>query len=346
MSLLGKIGSNVFFAGFQEKNNADYRMEVWKYNGTSSSLITNLHPTGDGFMGQKAGIMGNYLYYSGDNGTVKGLFKTDGSTTTLVKEIPNLIGNLEYLELNGVLYFVVDKASGSAELWKSDGTTAGTSLLTDLILSPSKEDLVSMHVLNGECFVHLAVLDFEDQPVSVRLWKSNGTVGGTVQLHAGGMASAIDLDEVNYEYQNGASVLNNELYFLGVDSNHGYEIWKTDGTVAGTQLAVDLNIGKASSYPSQFVRYNDEIILAANNGIYGQELFKLSTVNPCPEQLNPVGTVSGNLSANLTISTGTPNDIQNGSNVTYQAGQYIQLNPGFKTGTNTVFLTKLMGGCP
>ena len=68
-------------------------------------------------------------------------------------------------------------------------------------------------------------------------------------------------------------------------------------------------------------------------------------LNTCPEVVQVTGTINSNQKADQSIVTLSPNNIQAGTSVTYQAGNYIQLNPGFSTGTNSVFITKLLAGC-
>ena len=67
--------------------------------------------------------------------------------------------------------------------------------------------------------------------------------------------------------------------------------------------------------------------------------------NPCPDNLMPTGLISMDQKANLSIQNVGNNTINLGISVIYQAGNYIQLNPGFSTGTNSVFMTKLLSGC-
>jgi ELWxxDGT repeat protein len=38
--------------------------------------------------------------------------------------------------------------------------------------------------------------------------------------------------------------------FVGHDATHGYELWKSDGTTAGTSMVVDLNPGTGEAFPS------------------------------------------------------------------------------------------------
>ena len=44
--------------------------------------------------------------------------------------------------------------------------------------------------------------------------------------------------------------LNNVIYFDGSEAAHGLELWKNDGSVAGTSLVADISPGPASSSPS------------------------------------------------------------------------------------------------
>ena len=69
---------------------------------------------------------------------------------------------------------------------------------------------------------------------------------------------------------------------------------------------------------------------------------------PCPEAISFYsGTISSSVKANQYITNIVGEHLLVGGNdtVIFQAGNYIQLNPGFSTGTNAVFITKLMGGC-
>ena len=45
--------------------------------------------------------------------------------------------------------------------------------------------------------------------------------------------------------------MNGALFFAAQDIEHGNELWKTDGTLAGTVLVKDINPGTASSNPSK-----------------------------------------------------------------------------------------------
>jgi ELWxxDGT repeat protein len=50
---------------------------------------------------------------------------------------------------------------------------------------------------------------------------------------------------VSFSYLNGLTAVGNTLYFIANDTA-GYELWKSDGTTAGTIQAMDFNPGRAS----------------------------------------------------------------------------------------------------
>ena len=49
------------------------------------------------------------------------------------------------------------------------------------------------------------------------------------------------------DYLGAAINLSGTLYFVGNDGANGYELWKSDGTTAGTVMVKDIAPGSASS---------------------------------------------------------------------------------------------------
>jgi ELWxxDGT repeat protein len=137
--------------------------------------------------------------------------------------------------LNGKLYFVFRTETFPATpsaLWESDGTNAGTHIVTDL---PGFSYGDRMYGLNGKLyFVN------SNSATGRELWTSDGTSSGT---H---LVRDINLGTANSD----VSVVGNKngyLYFTANDGQHGQELWRTDGTSSGTTLVVDLTPGSASS---------------------------------------------------------------------------------------------------
>ncbi len=79
-------------------------------------------------------------------------------------------------------------------------------------------------------------------------------------------------------YQNLSSprnlkAVNNTLYFNADNGANGRELWKSDGTNAGTVLVADLNPA-GSSTPVPLVGINGVLYFTADNGSAGRELWK------------------------------------------------------------------------
>jgi ELWxxDGT repeat protein len=63
------------------------------------------------------------------------------------------------------------------------------------------------------------------------------------------------------------------LYFVAEDVAAGAELWRTDGTVAGTRRVVDLLPGPEGSQPRILTPFADRLAFTANDGRTGTELW-------------------------------------------------------------------------
>src|SRR5215203_2217376 len=52
-------------------------------------------------------------------------------------------------------------------------------------------------------------------------------------------------------------------FFRARDSEHGVELWKTNGTAAGTSLVKDINPGNAGSYPEYLTPFRGMLYFVA-----------------------------------------------------------------------------------
>ncbi|MEB3831575.1 ELWxxDGT repeat protein, partial [Phormidium sp. CCY1219] len=58
------------------------------------------------------------------------------------------------------------------------------------------------------------------------------------------------------------------------DGTNGFELWKSDGTAAGTVLVKDIRSGSGSSNPSNLTNINGTLYFGADDGTNGFELWK------------------------------------------------------------------------
>ncbi|MBA4192738.1 MAG: hypothetical protein C0467_32635, partial [Planctomycetaceae bacterium] len=68
--------------------------------------------------------------------------------------------------------------------------------------------------------------------------------------------------------------VNGTLFFSAFDGTNGYELWKSDGTAAGTVLVKDINSGASSSYPTNLTNVNGTLFFSADDGTNGIELWR------------------------------------------------------------------------
>ena len=155
------------------------------------------------------------------------LWKYNGTDFSLIKKINIDISkhSTELININDTLYFSVkkkgreeDQWKSEAELWKSDGTATGTSLIKADVLDAGK----SYHLtnLNGSLFFDFVLSstlqeDFSSQ-VKAEFWKSNGSVEGTIKVN----------DTTFRGIQHPFSSVNNTLLFFAEDDSHGSELWR------------------------------------------------------------------------------------------------------------------------
>ncbi|MCL6434297.1 MAG: tandem-95 repeat protein [Leptolyngbyaceae cyanobacterium HOT.MB2.61] len=72
------------------------------------------------------------------------------------------------------------------------------------------------------------------------------------------------------------SAVGDVVYFAANDGSNGTEVWRSDGTEAGTVLVADIHTALGSgSTPSNFRAVGNNLFFSANNGISGTELWKI-----------------------------------------------------------------------
>jgi ELWxxDGT repeat protein len=244
---------------FFQADDGVHGYELWKSDGTSSGtgIVADLEPGSAGSFPYGLTARGATLFFFtwGQTGPPS-LWRSDGSPfgTERVTELPPGTGADSFqvgaVAAGDLVFFIAsvfDELTHPYQLWRSDGTEAGTFSVGDFGFdSPS--------VCPGPCFPYgpsgLAVLG--DRVVFIandgthgrEIWVSDGTRAGTSMLRDTKPGAEAGL--TFYTLAAGPYV-----YFSATDSAHGTELWRTDGTPAGTELVADLVAGTGSSdaYP-------------------------------------------------------------------------------------------------
>lgn len=250
---------------------------LWKSNGTDAGTTqVSSTPSNISFTPPiDAAAVNNMVFFTRYRyiGTSQWeLWRSDGTPTGTIKlkDFPGVgVENLPLLYLKGVnstntLFFVAYDTSSGTELWKSDGTPAGTVLVKDIY--PGSAGSVPKFLINANGTLYFTASDGPSY-TDTHLWKSDGTAAGTVIMP--GAQYATPLADVN-----------GVLFFSNSDTAHGNELWKTDGTSTGTVLVKDMTPGTESSffgdceYAHQCAVVNNTFFFEANANGYGGELWK------------------------------------------------------------------------
>ena len=147
------------------------------------------------------------------------------------------------------IFFAADSASGSSQLWVSDGTTAGTHLVK--AINPSGDDQVNYIVPFGDGVMFRAY----DVAHQLELWISDGTESGTHMVKDINAIMDADAEDGRTftSYPQNLYSLNGVVFFAANDGFTGVELWKSDGTETGTVLVKNIAGADGHGYPSDFM---------------------------------------------------------------------------------------------
>jgi ELWxxDGT repeat protein len=252
--------------------------QAWRTDGTAAGTKELSAPDWrDSVSPQAFTRIGDWVYYAANlNDDAFNLWRTNiaSGEMVLVRRFLDVHAPYAMWNVGGVLLFTL-----RGELWRSDGTEAGTARVLGAIPVPAcfhRQDFA----VGGGLLFWLAFNNYVPE-----LWRSDGTAAGTFRLGAFEGPYADSLQECithDLHYHGG------RLYFVGRDEIHGAEPWVSDGTIAGTHILYDLNPGIASSDPAQFVTFGGILYFTATEPTSGQELWA-TCVDDCPTRRRAVG---------------------------------------------------------
>jgi ELWxxDGT repeat protein len=261
-------GDTLFFVAYDARGR-----QLWKSDGTEAGTVlvkdVSAGPRGQVFW--TVGAVGERVFFLADDG-VHGteLWKSDGTEagTVMVRDIcPGAVACSlgGFTVVGDTLFFWAGDDTHGLELWKSDGSEAGTALVKDVRPGPESSGLWALFALRDTLFFIA-----NDGSHGMGLWKSDGTEAGTVMVK--GIRPVI----VNGagEYQGPFSAAGDTLYFVADDGVHGTELWKSDGTEAGTVLVRDIRPGPEHSALPPMGAVGDTLFFSADDGVHGFELWK------------------------------------------------------------------------
>lgn len=230
---------------FTAETNGYQDTALWMSNGTTAGtkLITTIPDVSTSYSGYflTTTVLGNALIFFARRDSGDELWTTDGTAVGTVRLAQDVSPELMMGTYNGKLYFSAANGTGLGhELWGTDGTVAGTALVSDIARGE--------HSSSPRWFGTFSRGILFDANTSERfrgsaLWISQGTADTTKQVK--------DISQfTRHSWPSAPVLVEDEVFFLakrGVTSPRPqgqWELWKTDGSEAGTRPVLNLIKGK------------------------------------------------------------------------------------------------------
>jgi ELWxxDGT repeat protein len=257
------LNAEYFYSGgqFSKVDNTMYFIDLygrlWKLAGDVVQEVKDMDGDQEiDYNGNPCGMTksgGLFYFLAADENGHSSLWRSDGTTdgTFIIKQSQATYGSnpTGFADVNGTLFFSASGGRVNSEyfpgLWKSDGTEEGTVKILDNIY------LSNITNVNGTAYF----------ATYAHLWKSDGTPEGTKTV----------LNQASFPYY--LTDVKGTLYFSAQIGDTSRELWKTNGTEAGTILVENIGEGISNRSPENLVTVDSVLYFTAYNGS-GQELWR------------------------------------------------------------------------
>lgn len=158
-----------------------------------------------------------------------------------------------FVTSGGLAYFTAVNAENGQELWRSDGSAAGTFLLADIWPGPASSAPKDLKDFNG------TLLFTAESPTTGReLWQTQGTPE-TTHLVRDIVPGYLGSDPQDI------TIAQNQVFFTAWDVQRGRTLWRTDLTPSGTVI-IDLPTGADSSMINSMIALDDRLFFTLQTG--------------------------------------------------------------------------------
>lgn len=241
----------------------------------------------------------------------------------LVKDINTLPGDFglgDFGPASSVVYFAGHDGADGMEVWRTNGTVAGTQMVKDIW--PGLGSSIPDRFTPAGAVTYFTA---DDGVSGYELWRTDGTAGGTSMVKDinPGNAASSPTDLV---------VSGSTVFFFADDGSHGRELWRSTGTDVGTQMVIDLRPGPlgqgtvASKSRMAVATDGTLYIIATDGGIAG--LYKSN---------GTVGNITQVYVPNSLFFAGNPSPITSVNRVYFtDASGYVWTSDGTAAGTTPI----------
>jgi ELWxxDGT repeat protein len=279
-------------------------IELWRSNGTDAGTvllkdINTGHSNADSSNPGNFFLLGsNVLFTATDATHGEEIWKTDGTGpgTILLKDINSGTASSTSIEIfmgfsfpifagfhsfNNRAFFQAYDGASTGQVWSTDGTSANTTLLKDIVPATGFS-IVVIGLTNATNLSGKFIFGVYDGEERSELWQSDGSSNGTTLFKAfSTQSSGPPLIFLNYVYDPNSNTISNPLFqgnkfFFGATTDvEGDELWISDGTLPNTKIVKDIRPNAESGLEGPSWAFNStHFYFSANDGVKGIELWK------------------------------------------------------------------------
>ncbi len=234
--------------------------QPWISNGTAGGTFSLGSPPDPGLGGfSYTPLLGSRILLLDDYGLL--YEKLPASATPVEIPLPAAIDSIRELAVEGPGggYLIGRGDALGSELIRTNGTTAGTSVIKDINPGGGDSEPSGFVALGNKVY----------------FTADDGTTGREPYVTTGTAAGTLRLRDINPDGDSGASdfrAVSDKVYFIADDGATGREPYVTNGTAAGTLRLKDIN-PDGDSGASHFIAVGTKVYFIADDGVHGRELF-------------------------------------------------------------------------
>lgn len=285
-----KTGDVIYFSCYHP----DYGKELWRTDGTAAGtyLVKDIYPgISNGYINssfQNSSSVNGKTYFIGFDATGQGLWVTDGTALGTSRLIAESVFNKKIWQLyqfkENIYFTAQDNFDNAAGLYQYNVTDKVTKVIKDsgvqilgTMLSNSNflffegqsfSSFQYVYVTDGSPNNSAVVFDSNHGRLQIAnsetifftsqsgLWKTNGTLNGTVMIKDGfGEFSTSSFAKKK-----------NEIVFIASTPSFGMELWKSDGSNSGTVLVKDIFPGSTGNAYGPVASIDSLVFFGADDG--------------------------------------------------------------------------------
>ncbi len=263
LTVAGPTGQKqLYFAAYNDTNGE----ELWKSNGDTTTIVTDINnpPESRSSNPQRLTAAGSKLYFTAYDGWTA-LWASEGSGPS-TRKVTNADASLSALNELGALgskvfFSASDGISAgrhNSEPWVLDNSSFGSRLVADINPGPAPSNPKNFTAVGTDKLFFVA---------------DNGTVGAELWVTNGGSTRLLkNIPSVNSNSSNPSDLtpVGSKLYFTPRNAP-GQQLWKTDGTPAGTKLVKKTCGTCGPTYMGGITPMGSKVYFSATDGTNGLE---------------------------------------------------------------------------